>query len=134
MRPLVGHDAVVAEWVGNRIGVPIAPPYTALGWIDDEGTLKVGFVFYGYAPGGNIDVAIASSGRLTRPIIRTVARYVFEQIPATRMTMRPKRSNRVACDILVRLGFKVECVCKSYYGSNEDAVQYRMLKSECRWL
>jgi hypothetical protein len=134
MRLLIGHDATVAEWVGNRIGVPVAPPYTALGWIDGEGTLKAGFVFYGYAPGGNIDIAVALSGRLTRGMLAAVADYVFRQIPATRMTARAIASNDKACAMLKRAGFVQECICKAYYGA-DDAVQFRMLKREAtRWL
>ena len=55
MQLLVGHDIAVAGWVGGRIGVPMTPPYTALGFLDREGTLAAGFVFYGFVPRGNID-------------------------------------------------------------------------------
>lgn len=134
VRLLIGHDAAVAEWVGNRIGVPVAPPYTALGWVDDNGTLKVGFVFYGYAPGGNIDIAVAASGRMTRGMLTTVGDYVFGQIGATRITARAFKRNEQACDMLKRAGFVAECVAKAYYGPADDAVQYRLLKRDCRWL
>lgn len=133
MNLLVGHDAAVAQWVGDKIGVPMIPPYTALGWIDNEGLLRVGFVFFGYVPLGNIDIAIASSGRLTRGILSVVADYVFMQIAAKRMTARTRRSNTLACDLLRRAGFVQECICKSFY-ADDDAVQFRMRKSECRWL
>lgn len=145
MRLLPGHDATIAEWVGARIGVPVAPPYTALGWIEDfvdqdgrerpgGGTLRVGFVFYGYAPGGNIDIAVAASGRLTRGMLATVADYVFDQIGATRITARAFKRNGQACDMLKRAGFTAECVAKAYYGPADDAVQFRMLRRDCRWL
>ena len=62
MRLLLGHDVAVAEWIGGRIGAPIIPPYTALGWINGDGDLAVGFVFSNYTPGGNIDMGLAASG------------------------------------------------------------------------
>lgn len=132
MQLLVGHDVAVATWVGEKIGVPMIPPYTALGWIDDRGLLRIGFVFFGYN-GSNMDVAIAMTHSLTRGVIRAVAHYIFEQSGCVRCTLRPPRKNVAACSILKRLGFVQECICKRFYGS-EDAVQLRMLKSECRWL
>ncbi len=134
MRQLIGHDAAIAEWVGRKIGAEIAPPYTAMGWIDDEGTLCVGFVFHSYIPGGSIEMALASSGRLTRGMLRTVAQYVFDYAGARRITVRTKRKNERACDLLERAGFVKESICRDYY-PDDDAVQFRMLKSQAqRWL
>jgi hypothetical protein len=133
VRLITGHDDVIAEWVGDRIGAVIVPPYTAMGWIDDDGTLAVGFVFNGYIPGGNLEMALASSGRLTRGMLRAVARYVFEDAQATRITVRTRRKNDRGCQMLKRAGFVEECVCKDYY-PDDAAVQFRMLKSDAeRW-
>lgn len=134
MRALCGHDAAVAEWVGNRIGVVMTPPYTAIGFLDRAGTLVAGFVFYGYTPGGNIDIAIALSGRLTRGALRAVCQYAFVQIPATRITARPLRSHAAACDQLKRAGFVQECVARDYRGPGLDVLQLRLIAKDCRWL
>ncbi len=134
MNLVIGHDAVIAEWVGRQIGAEIVPPYVAQGWIDNEGTLRVGFVFHSYIPGGSIEMALASSGKLGRDMLRTAAHYVFETAGARRLTVRTKRHNERACSMLLRAGFVQESVCKAYY-SDDDAVQFRMLKSEAtRWL
>jgi hypothetical protein len=131
---LVGHDVTVAEWVAGKIGTPMCPPYTALGWIDNEGLLRVGFVFFDYQPEGNMDMAVAASGRFTRGIFRDVANYVFVQSGASRLTARIKRRNKRAGEILKRVGFVSEAVCKNYY-ADDDAVQYRILKAQARrWL
>lgn len=128
------HNTVIAEWVGRQVGVPIAPPYTTMGWIDGQGLLRVGFIFYGYSPHGNIDLAIASTAGFTRGIIRRVASYIFEEIPARRATARPPRKNETACSILRRCGFVQETVCKDYY-ADDDAVQFRLLRKDAmRWL
>ncbi len=134
MRLLTGHDATIAEWVGRRIEAEIVPPYAAMGWIDEQGMLAVGFVFHSYIPGGNIEMALASSGRLTRGILRTVAHYVLDTAQATRITARTRQRNEQACWLLKRAGFVQECVCRDYY-PDDSAVQFRMLRSDIeRWL
>lgn len=134
MHLVAGHDAIVASWISERVGAPISPPYTALGWIDDEAALRVGFVFYRYEVGGNIDFTLAASGRLTRGILGAVADYVFNHAGCRRMTSRPLMANERHCRLLERAGFKREAVLSDYYGEGEHAVQYRLLKRQCRWL
>lgn len=133
MRLVLGHDVAVAEWVSSRIGEPIVPPYTALGWINGDGDLAVGFVFFGYIPGGNIEMGLAASGRLTRGILCAVADYAFRQSGASRITAHTKRKNIRAADMLKRAGFVQECVCRDYY-PDDDAVQFRLTKAGCKWL
>ena len=131
---LTGHDVEVADWVGRKIGAPIIPPYTALGWLDEDGTLVAGIVFHTYVPNGNIDMAIALSGRLTRPMMATVADYMFRQCAARRCTARTARKNERAQSILKRIGFVQEAICAKYF-SDDDAVQFRLLKREAkRWM
>ena len=134
MHLVAGHDAAVAGWIAQRVGAPIAPPYTALGWIDGDGMLRVGFVFFRYEPGGNMDFTLAASGRLTRGILTTVADYVFVQAGCCRMTSRPHRANTHHCTMLKKAGFIPEGILKDYYGEKDDAVHYRLLKRQCRWL
>jgi len=134
MRLLLGHDDAVAQWVGWKIGVPLSQPYTAIGWIDDPGHLQVGFVFHNYVPGGNIEIAVAASGMLTRSILATVGNYAFNQAGARRIMARTPASNKKACDILQRIGFVKESVCRHFY-PDDDAAQYRLLKKDAeRWL
>jgi hypothetical protein len=131
---LFGHDEVVAKWVGEKIGAVIVPPYTVMAWIDENGVLATGFVFHSYIPGGSIEMALASRGRLTRKMLREVAHYIFEDNAARRITVRTKRKNERACSMLERAGFVKESVCRAYY-PDDDAVQFRMLKSNAmRWL
>lgn len=134
MRLLVGHDQAVAEWIGNKIGHQVGTPYTAMGWIDGDGKLRVGFAFYNFEPGGNIDLAVASTAGLTRGIIRSVSHYVFRQLPARRATARPPMKHARACSVLKRIGFVQEAICKHYY-EHDDAVQFRLLMNDAkRWL
>lgn len=144
MHLIVGNDACVANWISRRVGGPICPPYTALGWGDGrllgwrnlDDILEVGFVFYRYEPGGNIDFTVAASGRLTRGILATVADFVFNQAGCARLTSRPMKKNDRHCRLLEKAGFKPEGVQPHYYGRGKEdhAVCYRMLWKECRWL
>lgn len=134
MRLLVGHDRAVASWVGGKLGHPICPPYTALGWIDSEGTLRIGFVFHRYIPGGNISIDVASTAPWTRGVLRTVCHYAFNGMGVQRMTAVTRVENERVQSILKRAGFALECRMKKFYGPQDDAVQFRMLKSTCRWL
>jgi hypothetical protein len=134
MRVVVGHDVAVAGWVGEQIGAPMIPPYTALGFLDRSDRLAAGFVFYGCVPGGNVDMAVAARGLLTRGTLRAVAHYAFEQLGAARITCRPPASYDRAIGILKRVGFVQETVCKGWYGA-DNAVQLRILKRDARrWL
>jgi hypothetical protein len=133
MKMLLGHDVTVLEWIDKRTGTTTAPPYTALGWIDDDGRLSVGVAFFNYTPGGNIDMALAATGKLTRRILSAVADYVFRRAGAKRITARCKRKNTKAHNMLKRAGFVQECVCRDYY-PDDDAVQFRITKSGCKWL
>lgn len=143
MHLVAGHDSQVANWISQRTGTPICPPYTALGWISDSNMLgwlgvdrllKVGFVFYRYEPGGNMDFTVAASGHLTRGVLTTVSDYVFDKAGCARLTSRPMHTNEKHCELLERAGFKAEGVQADYYGIGHHAVSYRLLKRQCRWL
>lgn len=131
---IAGHDVAVAQWVASKTGREIAPPYTALGWIGRDDHLAIGMVFYGYAPRGNLDMAVAASGLLTRGVIRAAAHYAFVQVGARRVTARPPALHERAIAILRRVGFVREAVLKDFY-EDDDAVQLRLRRRDAeRWL
>lgn len=135
MRLLIGHDEAVASWVGSKLGHPLCPPYTALGWIDDNGTLRIGFVFHRYIPNGNIEIDVASTAGWTRGVLRTVCAYAFNGLGVQRMTAVTRLDNKRVRSILERAGFRFECVMRQFYGPQGDAMQFRMFKSDAkRWL
>lgn len=134
MQILLGHDVAVAQWVGEKIGTPIAPPYTAIGFIDRGGTLRVGFVFFRYEPGGNLDFTLAATAPLQRGMLRAVGHYVFEQLGCRRLTSRPRAGQARQADMLKRAGFVLEARLKDYY-ADDDALQFRLLRRDAmRWM
>lgn len=128
---LIGHDIAVAAWVADRIGLgPMTPPYTAIGFLGRDERLAAGFVFYGNVPRGNVDMAVAVNGFMTRGAIRAIAHYAFEQLQASRVTCRPPVTHERAIKNLKRAGFRPEAVLKDWHGVGGDALQMRIRKTE----
>lgn len=135
MRLVFGEDVAVADWVGDRLGVLIVPPYTALGVIDARGALRGGAVFNDYN-GSNIEVTIAGPGAMQRGVLRAGFHYVFAQLGCERVSAKTRRSNAVMRKMLPRLGFRWEGLARRYYGParGDDACLYGMLKADCKLL
>lgn len=123
----------VARFIENRLGVKIAEPYFALGFLSDDKKPLAAFVFNDYT-GANMELTVASErGRLNREIMRYVARYVFVQHGCRRLTVRTKRRNKRVKKLAELLGFKYEGVQKHFY-ADDDAVVFGMTRDNCRWL
>lgn len=134
MTPIFGEDVAVAAWVSERIGRPIEPPYTAIGFRDHNGGLA-GVVFNDYVPGGNIEMTVASDVRFTRRMFKIIARYVFGQLGCCRLTVRTRKSNAAVCEMAERIGFVREATLKDFFGPGDHAELFRMLRRDCkRWL
>ncbi len=136
MRLLFGHDDMVAQWVSGKIGALISPPYVAIGATRDEQTLCAGVVFNDYS-GHNIEITLASEGKLTRGAIRGIYHYAFAQVGAGRVTARARRSNKVMRELLPRFGFIPDCggqPMKNYYGPNkaDDAFVFVLFPQNAR--
>lgn len=135
MSLLIGHDAAVADWVAANLGITIAPPYAAIGVLDDGGRLAGGAVFTGW-DGANIDVTVYGPRAVSRAALRAAFAYVFVQLRCQRLTARCRRSNVVSRRFMERLGFKHEGTQRRYWGPtrDHDAMLYGMTRDECRWI
>lgn len=91
-----------------------------------------------HGPGNAITMHSAGTpGALTRRLIRTVARYVFDELQVHRINGLVRADNQRAIDLNDRLGFVREGVMREYYRDSagvHDVVMMRMLRAECRWL
>jgi hypothetical protein len=134
----------IAEWVMQRLGRRAVKPYRSIGAVDEAGQLVAGVVFNGYN-GANVDLSIYAPGCISRSAIRQVMHYAFDVLKATRITVRIKRRRRGIVGkvplygvggVVERLGFVFECCAARYYGEGKamDAMVYRMLREDCRWL
>lgn len=133
-----------AEWVMDRIGRPAVPPYQTMAAVDDDGRIHAGVVFNGYN-GANVDITVYAPGGLTRRALREVCEFAFVKLQCTRITARTRRDQRALVadapltgkgGIFERMGFVPEAIAARYYGRGpkNDALVYRMLRSECPWI
>lgn len=135
MQLLFGHDQLVAEFVGQGLGVTIHPPFTAIGIVSHE-TLVGGMVFNNFN-GSNIDLTVYTVRPATRGIIRAAAHYCFIQNRVHRISATTRRSNKRACAAIQKLGFRYEATRKMWFGPNrsDDGVTYVMTREDARkWL
>lgn len=126
MKILLGHDESVAEWVGRVNGKAFHHPYTAIGIIDEQGTLTGGYVFTGYN-GDGVELSLAGRGVVNRDGWRAVVAYVFGQLGCVRLQMHTSIRNKIVCRNLARLFPRrsYEGISRRFYG-REDAVCYAL--------
>jgi hypothetical protein len=130
---IVVDGDTIGEYVGDRLGIKIFPPFVAFGFMTDDKRPLSAFVFNSYN-GSSIEVtAVSEPGGFTRAVLRHVCNYVFNKCGCRRLTIRTKKQNKKMLKLAPRLGFKYECIAKHHF-TDDDAVVFRMLKSECPWL
>lgn len=123
----------IGAYVGSRLGVTISPPFQAIGFLADDKRPLAAFVF-NHFNGSDIEMTIvAEPGGITRQVIRYVANYVFNTNKCRRLTVRTKKRNKRILQLAPRYGFKYECIAKHYF-DDDDAVVFRMLKADCKFL
>lgn len=130
MNVVLGHDEVVASWVGQINGKVFVQPFTAIGLVDGAGKLRGGFVFTGFN-GDGVEMSLAGAACLTRSGLAVVANYVFEQLKCVRLQLHSRRSNKRVLRMVGEkrpsgrpgLGFKFEGISRRFYGS-EDGIRY----------
>lgn len=129
---VVDGDAI-ADYVASKLKVKISPPFQAIGFLTDDRRPMSAFVFNDYSD-SNIELtAFAEPGGISRGVLRYVAHYVFVKNNCRRLTVRTKKRNKRVLQLAPRYGFKYESVAKHFY-ADDDAVVFRMLKSDCIWL
>lgn len=136
MTLVAGHDAEVARWAGEQLGVHFVQPFTALGVVTDKGLVGAS-VFNDYYRGGNVEWTYVGSGSLRPGMLRELASYCFVQLGASRVTAKTRRSNAVVRKLLPRAGFSFEMTQKRYFGPSkgDDALVYVLFKEDAgKWL
>lgn len=123
----------VTSFVEKKLGITISKPNMALGFLTGDKRPLAAFVFNDYS-GANVELtALAEPGGLTRGVLRYVAKYAFEKLKCRRVTVRTKKRNKRVLRIANRFGFAYENVAKDFY-EDCDAVVFRMLRKDCKWL
>lgn len=135
-----GADQFVAAWVARELNIDPAEfgPCSAMGVVLG-GSLVAGIVFNEYVvmrAGSSIQASIASTSPhwASRPVLRDIFRYPFEQLGVSRLWASTAKGNKRARRFLLRLGFKLEGVARRGYDGTRDAAVYSLMPHECRWL
>jgi RimJ/RimL family protein N-acetyltransferase len=133
LRLVTGFDAVVAQWVADRIpGVDDFGPCSAIGVADKDQNLVAGVVFHDYQPQwGNIQVSFAAdrSDWLTPGTVQAIMRYAFNQLACLRITTLTPKRNKRARQFLLKFGFRVEGNVRNGFG-DDDCIISGLLRSE----
>ena len=133
MHLLAGHDGIVADWVGKRLGGRFVPPIVGLGIIDRCGTLRGGFIIRAQND-STCELSLYSEGVLTHGVMRTMFRILFQGLRFSRCVIHTPKTNRAMKRAAPKLGFRFECAARNFYGDGADGLQFSMTPETCRWL
>lgn len=123
----------VIGYVEKRLNIRIAPPAQAFGYMTNAGQAIAGVVVNDYT-GSNCELTVvAEKGRIHRGVLRHIASHVFLKLGCRRATIRTRKTNKDLLRKIPDFGFVYESVAKHYY-PDTDAVVYRMLRSDCKWI
>lgn len=133
-RAILADDRIM-DWVAARIaGVPMHYRWTearAIGLVEG-GRILAGLVVHNYvAAAGNCELSFAADGAkwATRPSIRALLAYPFEQLALNRVTTMIAARNIRALRLNEKLGFVREGLMRQGAG-NDDLVILGLLREE----
>lgn len=127
---------LLGNWYASQTKKPLLGPYSAIGWINEQGQIQGAAIFCNYN-GHNIDIHIHCPKCITRSNYKRVLSYIFNEIKCSRLSARIKKDNKNLLRLMTRLGFIYETVLPYYYGKekNDGAVVYRLTPIEAsKWI
>lgn len=124
---MIVRGAHVADFVADRVGSVIVPPFEAIG-IERDGALVGGAVFNHWT-GSDIHVTVAGSPiAWSRRFLRQLARYAYDQLGCERVTIVTEQPS--VLDFAERLGGVVEGRMRNHFGPGRNAALIGILKSD----
>lgn len=133
---IAGRDKDVADWASNKIGcAKFQEPFTAYGFTGADGEIVAAAVLNDFYPNANIEWSHV--GLLRCDMLKFLARFVFNELQATRVTAKTRRGNVLVRRLLPKGGFQFEGVQRRYFGptKNDDALVFCMFREHAaRWL
>lgn len=118
----------VAEFVSDRLGFGLCPPYAAMG-IERDGEIIAG-VLFNHFEGADVHVTIAGQG-WTPGFMRAVGHYVFNALDCERMTAVTEQPSIVK--IAKRMGGDVEGRLRNHFGRDRDGLLIGILRDSYRF-
>ncbi len=131
---LVGADAEIAEMVRQQmLYVTSFGKCSAFGVVRNQ-KLIAGVVFNHYH---KFDVQMSAAffgGPLPPSALRALCEYAFGQLNVRRVTSITGKKNRKARKALRIIGFIEEGTARYALDGVQDAVQYGLLRENCKWI
>lgn len=118
----------VSDFVSDKIGRGLCPPFTALG-IERDGEIIAGAIFNVFEA-EDVHVTISGTG-WTKGFLAEVGHYVFTVLKKSRITALTEQEKVVSFGL--RLGGRVEGVMRDHFGPGRDATIIGILKNEYRF-
>lgn len=120
-------DERVVRYVAEKGETVIFPPFTAMG-LERDGRIVAGFVFNNLVA-RNIEVSVAGEGdRAARRLLRAVGAYVFGQLNCLRISITTRQSK--VGDLALRLGGQPEGIRRNFYGKDDHAMLFGILRED----
>ena len=136
MQLVTGQDEFIAGWIGSHLDMEISPPFSAIGILDGNGTLRAGWLINNYN-GHNADISVYAPGMLNRRAIGSCYANLFIDHRLTRATALTRRNNQVMRDLMPRLGFQFEGLKRRYFGPSrkDDAFSFVLFRDNAeKWI
>ena len=128
---IYGQDEIVSKWVAEKCpNVTDFGANTSIGWTDNAGNLKAGFVFSEYRPDcETVQLSMAATSPMwaRKETIKEVLRYPFEQLKVYKVFTSTLPDNLKALKVNSRIGFKREAVLAHHFGRKKHCVIMRLL-------
>jgi RimJ/RimL family protein N-acetyltransferase len=129
----IGNDQI-GHWVAERTGEEWhAGKGSTLAFLDDEGQILCGCVFYEYN-GRTVWMGVAASGAFSSPeAFHLVADYAFRQLGCEWVRCKIAETNLDSIRLAESVGFELETLLEASHPSGNERI-YRMSRGQCRWL
>ncbi len=125
------NDELAARVAGRVLGVKFSHPMVGMVVRDDAGKGR-GVVIFNNYNARNIDMTGVGVGCWTVPVIRDLARYVFQRLGVKRVTAQTRHDNIKARMALRRMGFREEGTLQDWFDDGEKAIIYGLTAREQR--
>lgn len=130
-----GADYELAQWAGERLGIPDFGPCTTIGVVRN-GTLAAVLVYNNYSRPNNIEMSLATSTPYwaSREVLGAIFRYPFVQLGCKRVTAVMAEKNTKGREFVMRLGFRQEGIHPDWF-AEDNGVSYGLLECDAkRWI
>lgn len=95
--------------------------------ISSDGQWLGSVVVHNYRPGCTAELGIATSKvGLSRPLIRAVFDYVFNQLALPRISIVVRATDASQLDIVKRIGFEQEAILSDWYGVGVSGIHFKL--------